>query len=264
MVSPHKFSIRIVAFSDWRSQDFEYLEQAVENISDIDLFIYGGDDINRLIQFESILKRLIDKTKQKKLLFVVGNDDIPSEKEEFARRDWTHDLDNEPYFLGRYAFFGNEGSADGLGFHQRTERQVTAQLQKQTSKAAKEFKNKKYFPIIVSHPPPYGILDMAIRHSSDGLARHIGSTSLKRFLDKHTVPLTICGHVHMWGGQTEELKNGNQVLNIASHDHSGADGRFGIINLSASGKVQITHSSLQRWFSDHEMACLSALSWKRF
>lgn len=256
-------SFRILAFSDWRSQDFEYFEASIENISDVDLFIYGGDDLNRLIEFESILKRLIAKTKQKKLLFVAGNDDISHEKEEFARRDWTHDLDNEPYFLGCYAFFGNEGSTDGLGFHQRTERQVTSQLQKQTRKVVKEFKNKKYFPIIVSHPPPYGVLDMAIRHSADNLARHIGSKSLKRFLDKHSVPLTICGHVHMWGGRTEVLKNGNQVLNIASHDHSGADGRVAVIDLFTSGKVQITHSSLQKWFSEHEMSCLSALSWKK-
>ena len=44
--------------------------------------------------------------------------------------------------------------------------------------------------VLVVHPPPRGILDIAFERF------HVGSSGLRRFIEKHQPCMVICGHVH--------------------------------------------------------------------
>jgi Icc-related predicted phosphoesterase len=48
--------------------------------------------------------------------------------------------------------------------------------------------------ILVVHPPPRGILDIAFGRF------HVGSSGLRRFIEKHHPRMVICGHVHECAG----------------------------------------------------------------
>ena len=65
----------------------------------------------------------------------------------------------------------------------------------------------KDFPddgVLISHSPLNGILDL----SSSG--QHLGSTTIRKFIDKISPKLVICGHIHESGGKMEKL--GNTVI----------------------------------------------------
>src|SRR5258708_7871516 len=67
--------------------------------------------------------------------------------------------------------------------------------------------------IVVSHTPPEGILDHAVRFSEDGRPRSIGSRALKKFLKtRKEVVLVVCGHVHRCGGMHQKV-SGTTVVN---------------------------------------------------
>lgn len=91
----------------------------------------------------------------------------------------------------------------------------------------KENPNKKM--IIVSHTPPYAILDVGIRFGMN----HIGSTSLRNFIDKNSerIKIVFCGHAHSQGGK-EIVHKGVTILNCASHDTGEKPGNVCLVNLS--------------------------------
>lgn len=49
--------------------------------------------------------------------------------------------------------------------------------------------------VVISHGPPYGILDLL------GSQEHVGSKPLARRLEQLVPPVVICGHIHESGGQ---------------------------------------------------------------
>lgn len=53
--------------------------------------------------------------------------------------------------------------------------------------------------ILISHSPPYGILDL----SSGG--QHLGSKTVRRVIDEKSPHLVVCGHIHESGGRMEKL-----------------------------------------------------------
>ena len=55
--------------------------------------------------------------------------------------------------------------------------------------------------ILISHSPPYQILDK----SSSG--QHLGSTTIRKFIDQKTPKLLVCGHIHESAGKQEWVNN---------------------------------------------------------
>jgi uncharacterized protein YprB with RNaseH-like and TPR domain len=130
-----------------------------------------------------------------------------------------------------YAVIGSEGSPPdeklgALGTVIYPERSIARHLHTAATAATGKY------VIVISHTPPRGVLDFAIRFGK----RHIGSAALRQFLLKRrTVPLVVCGHVHYCGAQSKAFAC-STVVNAASHDDPGAPGRVAIIELNA-GKV---------------------------
>lgn len=261
-----KNSIRILAFSDWRVQDYEDLLKLFERIPDCDIILYGGDDLNRLLDARDVVKQIVERTSAKRLLFVAGNDDTPEDRQSLMEEDFAHNLHEESFVYKDFAFLGVEGTTDGMGFIHHTEAEVTETLDNHVKSLRRRKSGKRLTKVIVSHAPPDNVLDMAMRHArffgQEG-ARSIGSTSLREFLEENRVPLTICGHVHLCGGRQETLPNKNLVINIASHDHPGAAGRIAVIDLKRSGQAEVSIHSTGILLYEHELGRLQHVAIKR-
>jgi len=88
-------------------------------------------------------------------------------------------------------------------------------------------------PIIVSHTPPYGVLDIGRRFGIE----HIGSVELRDFVLKNKIPLVICGHVHGYGGYIGNIGK-TTVVNVSSHDAPGSEGNIAIIDYDDTVKIK--------------------------
>jgi Icc-related predicted phosphoesterase len=144
------------------------------------------------------------------LCAVAGNDDDPIIKT-IINGDKVYDVHSKSFTLNDYTIIGNEGSTGKLGGLLYTEKQIRKHLKNQMKHS-----NQQQC-VIVSHSPPYGILDFAVRHGR----RHIGSVALREFIDQNTskIPLVICGHVHRQGERAKKYKD-TYVVNCASHSKS--------------------------------------------
>jgi len=240
-------SLRLVVFSDYRVQDISLLLEFVKNLQPApQLLLYAGDDVERFQDGKRNLFEELAATATHGLCAVIGNDSAIEHEDEperirifdeatatrgCIRGRNVHNVHCEPVIIGDYAVIGSEGSPPdeewgALGTVIYPEVSIARHLHA----AAKSISGKHI--IVVSHTPPRGALDLAIRFGK----RHIGSTALRNFLSKRRdVPLVVCGHVHYCGAQSKKLGR-STIVNAASHDDYGAAGRIAIIELQA-GKV---------------------------
>lgn len=230
--------MRVLVASDWRSQPVEWLFDVLDDLKQpVDLILYAGDDLDRFGDHNNetnALTALATQTRLGKVLAVAGNDDLPPSQElppalqgddptsaQVLDADGVVNLHQEPFVKGEYVFLGQEGAIrGGPGLTVYSEAEIDEHLTRQFA----EFQDKT--PILVSHVPPNGILDIAQRFGQ----RHIGSTAVREFIEQVEPALTLCGHCHQFGGRARENDFGT-VINIASHDDRGAKGRYGIIEL---------------------------------
>ncbi len=146
---------------------------------------------------EGVLSKLVNIPK-KAFLYVEGNDDpIINLNSKGAVRI------SGKSFKCFYNFVGLEGSTDPIGGITRRQEKYYWEVLEKALKIGEKV-------IIISHAPPYGILDKIPRGTN------IGSKSLREFLESyyHLVPLVLCGHAHNYGGRWMRFK-GTVVINCA-------------------------------------------------
>jgi Icc-related predicted phosphoesterase len=230
----HFGPLRLVAFSDYRVQDIELLIEELSKLQPrADLILYAGDDIERFRPpggrnlFEAIGAQA-----RYGMCAVVGNDEAPSARK-LVSGEAVLNVHLLPAKLGSYAILGLEGAPNrpgiGIGFILHSEQEIAKHLslQRRAVGAAQL--------IIVSHAPPEGILDHAVRFSPDKQPRSIGSRALRKFVkDRKEVVLVVCGHVHRCGGMHQKV-HGTSVVNAANHDDGKAITRFAILELESAG-----------------------------
>lgn len=271
--------MKILAFSDWRVQDIEQLIDYLRRLEEKpDVIVYAGDDIRRFnrvpymflprnlkIRYRNLLikkneslgmldKKSIEefiKLSEKKnkseankfekiasyskygLCVVAGNDD-PSYTKKTINGKNVYDIHDKSIKIDDFAIVGVEGATSKIGSLIYSEREIKRHLKINIDK----IDNKQL--IIVSHSPPFGILDFAMRFGKE----HFGSTSLRDCIEKYPnkIKLVISGHVHRQGGKFENYKD-VFVVNCASHDNKGSPGIIAIIDISRD-KVKINWESL--------------------
>ena len=165
---------------------------------------------------------------------ILGNDDDPIYKT-LLSRDSVFDIHGIPMRVNGFTIIGQEGSSlsDGRGLgrliytEDEIERHLCTSLQAANGSPI----------ILVSHTPPYKVLDRSQRFVRD----HIGSPAVRRFIAKHKPLLVFCGHVHSHGG-CETRVGATTVINLASHDSTNSPGRVCVVDISEELKITT------RWF----------------
>ena len=215
---------RILSFSDYRTQDINKFLDYIRNLDyKPDVIIYAGDDVRRFYADGTNLFEEIGKFSRHGVLAVVGNDDTLDVKR-IISGSHVRDIHEAPFVVGNFAFIGQEGAVGDIGYVLYREDEIKQHLRKQLM----TIRRKKI--VLVSHVPPYDCLDFAKRFG----AEHIGSKAVRGIIEENkAIKLTICGHVHIYGGKTEKI-NHSLVLNIASHDDSDSPSLIGLISFYPS------------------------------
>jgi hypothetical protein len=212
--------LRILAVSDLRVQGIHLLERVAERLAP-DLILYAGDDVSRFGAGRNSWSRLARRTRYG-LAGVIGNDCSPDDARVFSQPG-CRDLHREPLLLDGLAILGLQGApedeCEALGATLYTRGKAEAHLERQVARAGSRQL------LLVSHAPPRGVLDLAVRF---GVA-NAGSSVVRAFADRSRVRGIVCGHVHLQGGRTEQVGR-CVVVNIASHDDSGAPLRYALLD----------------------------------
>jgi len=244
LVSPNKVadSIRLLAFSDWRVQRIGDIFTFLKGIQrPVDFILYAGDDIHRF-EHDGInyFTKLSDYARFKRVLAVIGNDDTYIQKRVLSAKG-VHDLYDQSLVYKNFAFVGLEASTSRPALFRHEEEDFQKHLKRQSRAVA----GKKL--VVLSHAPPYGILDRGIRFArEDEFTSHIGTTALTSFIENNPVCIVVCGHCHSQGGLTSKLGN-TTIANVSSHDNRGAKGNFAVIELTSDGVVNV------EWHDTHEI-----------
>ena len=224
--------LRLLLLSDLRVQNIQDVLSWVRELEPRpDLILYAGDDLSRFVTGDANYFELLADETAYGLFAIAGNDDTPEQKRYICGRR-VYDAHACPTLLGLFAIIGSEGAplaeeGPNPGFLLYSEQDIAAHLHRQL-----ESQEEKVV-IVVSHAPPAGSLDRAIRYSS----REIGSRALAEVVGEvHAIKLVVCGHVHLHGGRTSALAQA-VIANAASHDSWGAEARAGLVEVTAEGGV---------------------------
>jgi len=158
-----------------------------------DVVVVAGDVTNFGIkrEAEGILDALA--TIADDLVAVPGNCDPPAVSHYLAESGYG--INSDGRILGGVGFFGVGGS-NITPFNTPLEHSEDT-LQGILAKGYESVKDSN-FKVLVSHAPPYTTnLDLASR------GEHVGSRSVRHFLDQNHVDLVVTGHIHEAKGEDE-------------------------------------------------------------
>ncbi len=206
--------IYILAVSDIRSQPLDDLLRYVDLLEHRpDLIVCAGDDVKRFVPngglnyFEALAH-----FSRYGLVAVAGNDDGPEASTLIVGKG-VYEVHHGPVLIGDVLVLGLEGAPfredlPAMGSLAYSESEITKHL----SRALERFAAGPV--LVVSHAPPYQVLDLAQRHG----VRSIGSQALREIVLKDDrIEVVICGHCHRDGGKSADL-GGAVVVNAATHD----------------------------------------------
>ncbi|MCI0404522.1 MAG: hypothetical protein L0209_00360, partial [candidate division Zixibacteria bacterium] len=170
----------ILAISDIRSQPLDdllaHLNRKKDDIANDrpDIIIYAGDDVVRFRQSNRNYFQELASLARFGLVGVIGNDDGPDARKHFKGRR-VYEVHTQPVLIGDILIIGLEGAPDrkgvAIGSPLYREAVIAGHLQKTAGRHTGPI-------FVVSHAPPYKILDLALRFG----VNNVGSQSLRRFI----------------------------------------------------------------------------------
>jgi Icc-related predicted phosphoesterase len=210
-----------------RSYDVSRAKKIGENKKYIYFYIPLSDQPE-----ENIFEKLASNAKYG-LAAVIGNDDS-SRSRIYGNK--VFELHSTWLLIGSFLIIGLEGSTCGIGpSGNYLEGDVKLRLE-----VAGEILEPGCKLILVSHTPPRGLLDRAMRFGDEA----IGSLALRDFIEeREDVPLVVCGHAHRCGGKYERL-NRTTVVNVSSHDDSFSRANVALIHVDEKGEVSVNFRKL--------------------
>ena len=199
------------------------------------------------LQFLSTTSNLFEKLallSKYGLAAIIGNDEHSYVRSMIKGKN-VYNVHYTPLRIGKFLILGQEGAVAverySPGYVNYREGDVKFHL---TLAARAKSPGDKI--IIVSHTPPQGILDRAIRFGE----RSIGSRALRDFIEERSdVALVICGHVHSCGGRSEGL-NKALIVNVSSHDDPFSRANIAWIRLKPEGTADVEFEKLPSLVED--------------
>lgn len=186
--------MKILAFSDIH-EDYGAFDVLAEKAKDVDLILCAGD----ISVFENGIEDAIAMLDSlgKKVLCINGNHESENKMKKICEKTKNVSFIHDSYlFFEGIAIFGYGGggfSREDDGF-ERFSRKIE--------------KNIDYLGrgILLTHAPPYGTkLDLLGDH-------HVGSKSIKRFIEKFQPIVAVSGHIHETFKKTDKV-NRTVVVN---------------------------------------------------
>jgi Icc-related predicted phosphoesterase len=167
----------------------ENYDQVTELEASINDALKNEKSINR-VGLEMKKKEIIElvSSVNKPIYFVIGNHDIASWKDE---KQFIN-IQNKPYEFNGYKFLGVRYKYEGIRGNIVNVRKLKSIIDAKT--------------ILVSHIPPYGILDLTERNDK------IGSNDLFRIVHRFKPIYCLFGHVHEMFGNNDNMINGSYFL----------------------------------------------------
>ncbi len=165
------------------------------------------------------------------LVAVIGNDNDRFFDRHRIYGKNVYEVHNTWIIMGLLLIVGLGGSTCGAG-PSGCYAEGSVRLRLELAHGLAESLGKKL--LIVSHSPPRGVLDRAIRYSD----APIGSLALRDLIEEsNNIALIVCGHVHSCGGNQENINN-TTVVNVSSHDSQFNRANIGRIILNQDGIVE--------------------------
>lgn len=245
----------MLVLSDLRVQPLPEVLGWAESLAErLDLVLYAGDDIGRFHTSSTNYLEQFAALSQYGLCAVAGNDSGVEEKR-LIQGESVYDVHDTPFAVGSVCVIGLEGAERHGGQMNPGSLIYDCKEARQHLQHASELAGERDL-IVLSHAPPYGVLDRAVRFgrmerslravstNEEALQEHpgpnsrsVGSRALRDFAKANeAVRLIVCGHVHGMGAQHAEIGTA-LVANAASHDHRGAPARVGIVGLRFGGEI---------------------------
>lgn len=179
---------------------------------------------------------------------ILGNDDPYYESYQLDTFPYILNIDGEIVDIGPMEMIGCSGVHRFDAFTP-DEKKIYSVLERAFEEATKPV-------ILVTHLPPFRVLDLATRHG----VNHVGSKSIRKIVEKYLPVLCICGHVHKDGGKRAILRD-TDVINIAALESSeiskSQSRRFAIMDIHdvkctvSFDYLLSTNLSLEKFVSQH-------------
>lgn len=221
--------MRFLVLSDIHG-NLENLELLDDEFANADAVICAGD----FAKFGApetglpVLNTLVKK--HDNLLCVLGNCDDPSFMQELENLDVS--VQGDVVYRDSFLFAGSGGGLffTGTTPYERTEDELSQDL----IAASNEIDSKNL--IVISHQPPHGTKADIIESGA-----HVGSLSIKKFIDDYQPAVVITGHIHE--AFSIDHVGETLVINPGSLD----DGRYAILEMEVhdNGKPHIITSKLR-------------------
>jgi Icc-related predicted phosphoesterase/uncharacterized protein YprB with RNaseH-like and TPR domain len=179
------------------------------------------------------------------LVGVAGNDCLPGHNR-VLRSSHVTDLHKRPVNIEGWGFAGIEGAItsgrarddpadrNAIGFILHSDKEAARHLSDQVDVLGVRLERL----VVVSHTPPRGMLDTALRFG----VHRIGSPALRHFVKRQQPALVLTGHCHS-SGRRSEWAGRTLVINGASDDTKAKQCAAAVIELVADEPPQL------RWLS---------------
>lgn len=189
-----EYMLRLLCFADLHG-NFEIAKKIESAAAEYDILICAGDLTN--FYSREVAKAMISSLirNSKKFLAVPGNCDLDSTLNLLDSMNLS--LHGRGVIVDNTGFFGVGGS-NLTPFNTPLEFSEDY-IYRVLEKGYEKIKNAR-MKVLVSHPPPYGYLDLTPS------GEHIGSRALRDFITLNRVDIVICGHAHEAKG-VEKIKN---------------------------------------------------------
>ncbi len=182
--------MKLLLFSDLHCNE-QQAADLVQRAQTADVVVGAGDfgNLRKGVEKTIAILQAIDRP----AVLVCGNSESETELTD-ACKDWpsAHVLHGTSVEIDGQVFFGLGGAVPVTPFgswsYDLTEGEARVLLENCPAGA-----------VLVSHSPPYGVLD----RSSSG--QSIGSQAVREAIERTQPKLVVCGHIHACGGQVDRL-----------------------------------------------------------
>jgi len=187
--------MKIIFISDTHNR----LDQIIDDIPVCDVLVHCGDMTGRGYAHEinkhfKTLSKLRDRGYIDHFVGIAGNHDLsfedhPEQAKELVP-DWYHYLENSEVTINGIKFYGSPQTPRFFDWGFNVDR----------GPLIREYWDKIPLDtdVLVTHGPPYGILDIAIRNGE-----HVGCEELWKAVQRVQPKVHAFGHIHHWHGIKE-------------------------------------------------------------